>query len=246
MEPFHHSYTVGDNEVDCFGRLKPSMLLFYAQDVAGRHCQLLGTDADSMAARRLFWAVLRHRVQVTRMPRRDEKITVQTWPMPTTRVAYPRATVGCDQAGNELFRIISIWIIMDLDTRAMILPGKSGVEVAGLLTGSELAPPHSLVPRAMAHEQIRPVRFSDLDRNGHMNNCRYLEWVTDLLPGSFHSAHSVKEFTVCYLTEAREGEQLNLSWELDAGGKMQVEATRQEEAVSTGHSRVFAAQIQYG
>ena len=99
MEPiFRQNYTVTDNEVDCFGLLKPSMILFYAQDVAGQHCIELGTDYDTMAAKRLFWAVIRHRVQINRMPCRGQRITVETWPMPTTRVAYPRALAALDAA----------------------------------------------------------------------------------------------------------------------------------------------------
>ncbi len=245
MEPIYRQhYTVEDNEVDCFGNLMPSMILFYAQDVAGSHCLRLGTDYDSMAAKGLFWAVIRHRVQVTRMPRRGETVTVETWPMPTTRVAYPRATVAYDAEGQELFRIISLWVIMDLQTRAMILPGKSGVEVLGLTRGGELSVPGSLGPKALENREQRQVRYSDLDRNGHMNNCRYLQWITDLLPSGFHGAHGLCEFTVCYLSEAREGEILTLEWQQDETGTIRVEATRTEDA-SAGHSRVFASQIQY-
>ncbi len=244
MEPYRYEYTVEDNEVDCFGDLKPSMILFYAQDMAGRHCVDLRLDYDTMAQRRQFWAVIRHRVQVTRLPRCREKITVETWPMPTTRVAYPRATLAMDQQGNELFRVISLWVIMDLDTRAMILPGKSGVTVEGLLRGSELAAPGSLVPKALENTQERTVRYSDLDRNMHMNNCRYLEWGMDLLPSAFHQGHRMKEFTVCYLSEAREGDRLHLSWQQCEDGIVRIEACR-ADAASAGHSRVFAAQVQY-
>ena len=245
MEPiYRRQYTVTDNEVDCFGKLKPSMILFYAQDVAGSHCIELGTDYDTMAARQQFWAVIRQRIQVERLPQRGEKLTVETWPMPTTRVAYPRATVAYDAQGNECFRIISLWVIMDLQTRAMILPGKSGVDVAGLLRGGELAAPGSLLPRSLSNQQRRTVRYSDLDRNGHMNNCRYMEWVGDLLASSFHREHTVSEFTVCYLSEAREAEQLSLHWEQDGDGIFRIEGTRWEEQ-SAGHSRVFAVQVQY-
>ncbi len=245
MTPYRHTYTIEDNEVDCFGYLKPSMILFYAQDMAGRHCKELDLAYDVMAAKRLFWAVIRHRVQISRMPRRDEKVTVETWPMPTTRVAYPRAVVAYDEAGQELFRIISLWVLMDLDTRAMVLPGKSGVDVAGLLTGTELAIPSSLLPKVLENGEKRTVRYTDLDRNGHINNCRYLEWVTDLLPSHFHKEHKMWEFTVCYLSEAREGEQLTLNWQCGDDGVLRVEATRPKEDASAGHSRVFAAQIQY-
>jgi acyl-ACP thioesterase len=244
MKTYRHQYTIEDNEVDCHGNLKPSMILFYAQDIAGRHCQELQLDYDTMAAKRLFWAVIRHRVQVSRMPQRGETVTVQTWPMPTTRVAYPRATVAYDTQGKELFRIISLWVLMDLDTRAMILPGKSGVEVEGLICGGELAVPGSLMPKVLENREKRTVRFSDLDRNGHMNNCRYLEWITDLLPSEFHKQHRLAELTVCYVSEAREGQELELSWQQNEDGSIRIEAARQE-AQSAGHSRVFAAQVQY-
>ena len=197
-----------------------------------------------MAAKRLFWAVIRHRVQVTRMPGRGETITLETWPMPTTRVAYPRATVAYDEKGQELFRIISLWVIMDLDTRAMILPGKSGVDVEGLICGGELAVPGSLMPKVLENQESRTVRYSDLDRNGHMNNCRYLEWASDLLPSAFHGQHTLTEFTVCYLSEAREGQTLQLQWQQEEDGAIRIEATRNADP-STGHSRVFAAWMQY-
>ena len=142
------TFTLTDMEVDYFGRLKLSSLLYFAQEVAGKHCILLGADYDTLARKNLFWAVTRHRVQITRLPVRGETITVETWPMPTTRVAYPRSMVAYDADGNELFRSISLWVLMNTETRAMVLPGRSGVDVEGTLLGSELTVPHSLVPAA--------------------------------------------------------------------------------------------------
>ena len=231
--------------MDRFDRLKPSQILNYLQEVAGDHSALLGTDRQNLTSRGLFWAVLRHRVQITRLPRAGEDIRVETWPMPTTRTAYPRAAVAFDADGNELFRSISLWVLMDMAQRAMVLPGKSGVSVEGTLRGNELAVPGSMIPKTFANCDSRTVRFSDLDWNGHMNNCRYLDWVTDTLPSTFHQDHSAKEFTVCYLAEAREGDNLALVWELMDDGLLWVDASREKGAVSTGHNRVFSAQIRY-
>ena len=88
----------------------------------------------------------------------------------------------------------------------------------------------------------RTVRYSDLDVNGHMNNCRYMDWVSDTLPGSFHGSHRVSEFTVNYLSEAREGEELRLQFQLADGPCLGVDALR-EDAASTGHERVFSARV---
>jgi len=240
MEPIYsQEFQITDNTVDCFGRLKPSMILYFVQEVAGKHCSLLAVDHDTLSHKHLFWAVTRNRVQVTRLPRLGEKVFVETWPMPTTRVAYPRSVVAYDAQGRELFRSISLWVLMDDRTRAMILPGKSGVTVDGTLTGTELAVPHAVAVRPMENTRRFGVGYSLLDRNGHMNNTRYMDWVDDLLPSDFHKAHPVREFTVCYMNEAREGDRVALRYELADGPVLTVDATREGD---TGE-RIFSAQI---
>ena len=189
---------------DRFGRMKTSWLLACLQEVAGEHSELLGASNGEYNGRNLFWAVTRHKVEITRLPEAKENITLQTWPCPTTRVAYPRATVAYDKQGNELFRAMSLWVLMDADSRAMILPGKSGVLVEGITTGREVGNPVSLAPAVGGNCVSRPVRYTDLDVNGHRNNTQYLNWVDDLLPSAFHRDHAAKEFTICYINESKE------------------------------------------
>jgi len=243
MEPLYvQNFEITDIAVDRYGRMKPSMILFLAQEVAGKHCLELSVDYDTLAAQRMFWAVTRHRVQVTRMPTRGETIRVETWPMPTTRVAYPRSVVAYDEAGNECFRVISIWVLMHLDTRAMILPGKSGISVVGSVRGNELAAPGGLVARELINHRSRTVSFTDLDRNGHMNNTRYLDWIDDLLPSAFHEKHDIREFVVCYQSEAREGQTLDFCWDFLEDGILRVDAHRN---MADKDERVFSAKILY-
>ena len=242
---YSQTFTLTDMDVDCFGRMKLSTLLTCAQEVAGKHSALLGADYDTLLEKQLFWAVSRHKVQITRLPLLGETITVQTWPMPTTRVAYPRSMVALDENGEELFRSISLWVLMDMQNRAMVLPGKSGVEVAGTLTGSELALPHSLAPKTMSSTTQRTVTYTCLDRNGHMNNTRYLDWVEDLLPSAFHKEHIPKELVICYANEARESQVLHLNWELSQEGILLVDAHREDTLVPDKKHRVFSAQVLY-
>lgn len=229
--------------VDRFGRMKTSWLLACVQEVAGEHSVLLGAANGEHNGRQLFWAVTRHRVEITRLPGAKEVITINTWPCPTTRVAYPRATVAYDSEGKELFRVMSLWVLMDVDSRAMILPGKSGVDVEGVTLGSEIAVPGSLPPAVGENVEKRQVRFTDLDVNGHMNNTQYLNWVDDLLPGEFHRDHPAKEFTICYLSEALEGQTLELHWEL--GDELRVDAQCQDLEDPAKTRRIFATKVKY-
>lgn len=241
MEPIYsQSFEISDLHVDCYGRLLPSKILYLMQEVAGTHFAKLSMDYDSLAQRGLFWAITRNKVQISRLPMRGETIRLETWPMPTTRVAYPRSIVAYDEAGNEVFRSITLWVLMDLNSRSMILPGKSGISVEGTLRGNELASPLGLPAKALENRGSRCVRFTDLDRNRHMNNTKYMDWIWDLLPGEFHGAHTIREFTVCYLNEAREGQELNLSWGFAEDGSLHVDAHRNTDGRD---ERIFAAKI---
>ena len=176
MEPIYtKNYLITDGMCDRFCRLKLSQLLTIGQEVAGKHSELLDLSYDYLASKGLFWAVTRHRVEITRLPTIGETIRVETWPMPPTKVAFPRSIIAYDEAGKEIFRSISLWVLMDLEKRSMIVPGKSGIALPGTLRGDELTVPGSLAYHLMGSRESRRVRYTDLDRNGHMNNTRYLE-----------------------------------------------------------------------
>lgn len=235
MNPIYkQQFTLEHIHVDRFGRAKPSVLLYFIQEAAGQHSNLLAVGSEALE--HLFWAVSRNRVQITRLPRLGETITLETWPMPTTKVAYPRSVVAYDAQGQELFRSISLWVLMDKRTRGMILPAKSGIVVNGTLTGTELAVPRAIATRPMENTLTQRVGYSLLDVNGHMNNTYYMDWVADLLPSEFHRSNPVQEFTVCYMNEAHENDAVSLAYELSDGPTLTVDGTRNGE-------RIFSAQI---
>ena len=238
---YRQSFPLTDIHLDCYRRLKPSVLLYFTQEVSGNHAAMLGADWETLARKNLFWAIIRHKVQITRLPQAGETITLETWPMPTTRVAYPRATVAYDAQGNELFKTTAIWVLMDLQTRAMVLPGKSGVEVPGILRGIELDAPASIPAKVLEHTASRTVGYTELDRNGHMNNTYYLDWVDNLLGADFHKEHPLRQVNINYLSEAREGQQIDLFWQKTEENILQVEA---QTGTEKAH-RVFAVTAQY-
>lgn len=243
MEPIYQKqFYIDDHFCDCFGRLKSASALYFVQEMAGQHVHHMALE-PAPADRGLLWVIIRHRLQITRLPCKGETIHLETWPMPTTRVAYPRSVVAYDEQHRELFRSISLWVLMDKESRAMILPGKSGIAVPGILRGNELPSPHSLIPAKCSASGHRRVCFSDLDANFHMNNCRYLEWIDDLLPSSFHSSHRLQDMTMCYMAEAREGDALEIFWEITPESVLHIDIQRPEKDKKT---HIFTADLHYG
>lgn len=241
MEPIYvEHFKVEDAWVDRFARMKPSTILYLAQEMGGRHSSLISLDYEALQRRKLFWAVTRHRVEISRMPRLGETLRVETWPLPPTRAAYPRSVIGYDESGEECFRVMTLWVLMDTDTRHMILPGKSGIAVPGTVRGNELATPNGLVPRPEGNRFQRTVCYTDLDRNGHMNNTRVLDWFSDMLPSTFHADHIPSEFLVCYLAEGKEGQTMDLNWE-----RMDENCIQLDARDSADEHRVFSARVYF-
>ena len=235
---YENRYEVLPLATDRFGRMLPSMMLRLSQQISGEHCTILGVDQPYLDAKGLFWAIIRSDLQITRLPAAEEKLTLRTWPLPTTRTAYPRAVIAYDEAGEEVFRVSSLWILMDRESRAMVLPGKSGVEVNGI-EPEAVSLPRSLSPIIPTASENRSVRFLDLDKNQHMNNARYMDWVYDALPDGFHESHALHHAALCYLNEARFGQALTLGWAFTDQGSLQLDIS------SPDSGRIFSAKLAF-
>ena len=131
---------------------------------------------------------------------------------------------------------------MDMETRELVPVAKSGIQLSGILRGSELAIPRGLKEVEHSHSSLRTVRYSDIDRNQHMNNTRYLEWVDDLFSAGFHRTHTLREILVDYLKECQEGDTLDLRYGIWDDNTVQVDAHRTEDGKDR---RVFAARLLY-
>lgn len=243
MEPIYEkSYILTDMHTDAFGRAKASALLSFVQDIAGEHAALLSDNWEELQKKNLFWAIIRHNLELFAIPKIGDTLLLRTWPMVTTRSAYPRAVEGYGQDGTLLFRMVSLWVLMDTQKRSLVLPDRGGLTINGCNRGCEGPIPVSLLPGKYENSAHRTVVFSELDRNRHLNNTRYLDWVSDLLPMSFHETHYPVSCKVCYLQETLPEQTLRLSWQLDADGLLAVDGYLSE---STTEKRIFAAQVQF-
>lgn len=225
------------------GTVSASRLLYWIQEISGQHAALLGCGREVLEEKDLFWAVIRNKLEILRLPKSGEQIRLRTWPMPTTRSAYPRATEGYDSNGNVVFRCVSLWVMMRFSDRAMVLPSRTGVEVPGISLGTELSFPGSLSQIPLENPKSRQVKEEDLDLNRHMNNCRYLDWAEDLLPETAKLSDGCR-WTVCYLSEARLGDDLTLSYSPDEDGSLRIEGVRAEENDPGKQHRIFAAKLE--
>ena len=209
---FRRLLTVSDTDTDCFDRLRPSTLLRLFQDAGSDHAEVMGIGRGLTYEKGALWIIVRTVLDCTRLPRGGEEGVLSTWPGKTKKVFMPRSFALSTPAGEILARAKSVYLLMDAESRKMLNPESVGVSAPGVVLPDELPEPPSRIvfPAELPETERRAPRYSELDRNGHLNNCRYLDWAEDLLSTEYHRSHALRSLWVEYRMEVRPDDELTL------------------------------------
>lgn len=164
------------------------------QEAAIRHADQYGVGAAGLAERGTSWVLNRLAVAITRYPRRDEALRVETW---STGVRGFRGyrEFRLFSGGELLLAGSSLWLWIDLRTRTLTrvpeeLESRFPVGGAGCAPHRpELERLRFAAPPADAAVTPVTVRFSDGDANGHVNNTAYFDYLQTALVRQGHTAH---------------------------------------------------------
>ena len=112
--------------------------------------------------------------------------------------------------------------------------------VSGFVLGGEPESPRALPSKEQERVERRVVGKTQLDRNGHMNNTRYMDWVMELV----QEDRPVKGFDLCYFNEGRLGDFMELGSSL-TGDTLTVDIHRENTDVHGKKERIFAASVAF-
>ncbi len=210
LKTYQENFTVRSYQTDLNARMKPSALLSVMQEAAFQHSEKLGIGRNALLIKNAAWVLTRVEVDMDRYPAFEETFSVETFPMPIRRCFFPRYYVFRNASGGEIGRAATLWVLLDLTTRHMIMPDL----VKGYLPdNSDLIAPLGL-PAPVTEVSgtldtfTRVPCYSDIDLNGHVNNTRYLDWCCDALGISAMRDACISHFAVNYDAEVLPEQQL--------------------------------------
>jgi acyl-ACP thioesterase len=183
MEPLSEAFRVRTYEVDPQRRLTLRALCAYLQEAAGMHAARLGASMERLAESGLAWVLHRMKLELSGWPRQGDDLEVRTWPSRFDRVLADRE-FEVVSAGARVAVASTRWAVADVRLRRpvripdFILAIPVGERPAPLTIGREELP---AVTRPVLTRAF-PVRRSDLDVVGHVNNTQYVGWVAETLP----------------------------------------------------------------
>ena len=235
--------------VDMKRKARPAGLLRAMQECGSRQMADQRPSYDELLDKGQALMLSRLDMIIPREVYLDEPIDVYTWPCPSMRATFLRNYL-VRKNGETAAMISSQWSLVNSETRRIMkvedvdFSNFTMYEYVDVMPESKFKISREDADALAESEPVgfKTVRLSDVDYNGHMNNTRCMEWVDDLLPSEFHGAHHPREFTVCYYSEGKEGQELTLRWDFPESGVLQADSYRREE---DREARVFSLRIRY-
>jgi acyl-ACP thioesterase len=202
----------------------------YLQEAAALHAEQLGFGVDSLNTINSYWVLSNLRIEINRLPKWNDEITVKTWPSGYNRLIATREFVAKDQNNCELFRAGSQWMVLDKGRNRpknifrldLNLPKTGEKALSEELVRLEPHDDYSEVDRIS-------VPYSSIDLNGHVNNTEYVRWGIDALRKAFTFKGNIRPMHATYLSEVFEADELNLLLSQNNNGHFCVLARRAGE-----------------
>jgi medium-chain acyl-[acyl-carrier-protein] hydrolase len=197
-------------DVDATRRATSTSLCRYFLEAAWNHAEALGFGFSHLSTQGKFWVLSRVRFEVQQYPAWGDSVTLQTWPRGIKSLFALREFELHDETGKRIAAGSSAWLVLDSVSKRpqklhKLLPSLATLDgKAALGQDAEKLEDNE----TWDHDCPITVRYTDIDVNHHVNASRYVGWMLDAYPASFHLQHSLRVLDVNYLGETLEGEQL--------------------------------------
>ena len=191
------------------------------QEVAGRHAAELGVSMQDLLAENRAWVLAHVRLEIERLPRWTDEVTIETWPSGRERLYALREVVFRGTDGAPLAQGTSAWLVIDTERRRPARPpaALSEIETPDRPSPLDASLDDLPVPDRVDHERCFAVRYHDLDLNRHVNNVRYLEWALETLPAEVLDRRHCTGVAFQFEAEATLGNRVRATAAVDQEGE---------------------------
>ena len=207
---YQEKFVVKPDEVDSFNEIKISKLMWHMQNVAGEHAKKLKIDRDVLMKDNNIWVVVRYDMVINRLPKLKEKYIISTHPGETKGFMFPRFFQVYDKHGNLLVNISSTWVVVNFNTRRIILHPFKDASFPTKSESFDLDMPLKVNEEANYLVEKRSTKESELDMNIHINNTFYYDYILNTHDEAFYKDNKVKRILLNYEKEITHPSEIEI------------------------------------
>ena len=200
------------SDVDATRRMSFGSLMDAMQDCVNINSESVGRGIDYMLEHKRTWFAIGWNIEIRRIPKMFEEISVKTWAYEfATSIGY-RNVIVTDENGEDIVCADSMWTLMDMETKHPVRIEEEDAK------GYEINPRYPMercgrkirLPKEFEVVDTVVVPKADIDYNGHMNNTRYAELATDCASKLLKKGNRVKGIKLIFKSEAMLSDTLKL------------------------------------
>ncbi len=191
----------------------------YMEAATRKHVEELGIDTIKLVENGTLWVICWSQININRMPKQDETITLKSWPGAIKYGLLTRRFKFMDEAGNTLVEVSSTFTIIDEKTRSQtdIPEDIKAIPVVKFDDDMPIPKLSMNFPDNLDSSFKHEVKDFEIDINGHVNNAFYLEWAYSALGEKYINEHPVKSIWIEYSHEIRGGNTVDIKYKLEEG-----------------------------
>ncbi|MCQ2547721.1 MAG: thioesterase [Clostridia bacterium] len=208
-KPYKESRTIRKYECDFHGNLKADVLLNLMEECFENQMRLEGFSNDKLRTMGQALLVNEMDFEIKDSCEKGDVLEFETFPYETVRAIFPRAARV--YKGDKLIATsLSQWTVVDLDKRKIlrespVTDGFYKEEYSGKL------PKFIRVKNSVDYEKVGEyqVAYTNLDKNGHMNNVEHLSLALNYIP-ELLQGYKIKKIKMHFVKEVLNGEKLSI------------------------------------
>ena len=234
-----YKHRIEPQDVDFTLRASVASIINYMLNVAGTDAHNKGFGVDVLQGQSFTWVLSRLAVEIKEQPRQYDDIEVDTWVNEFNRLSSTR-NFRMRRGDTVLAEGVSQWCMINMDTRQAVDMStlKDVYERAMVDEPSPIAIPARLRAIEPTNTTSRPVVYSDIDFNRHVNTLRYVDLIFDALPIELIEKNNGLRIDLNFIAEARYGQTLTI-------GAVQEDNIWQFEISADGEKTLCRAKITF-
>ncbi len=259
--PGFYTYEIRNTDTDYRDELHLASLFSLMQESAYRNAESLGFGASRLDPMGLCWILLGISVRLDRLPSWKDLLRIETWNRGAERILYRRDFIfrKNDDDGPIGFAT-SDWLVARSDNHRPQRPTLFEPEQYRPVSRQALnfrCPKLAPIKPELEPVLLKHADFSDIDRNRHVNNTRYIAWTIDALYSGdqTETPRVIKGLDINYLSEILFGTRVLIFRQpvdpvMDCGLALEAVVAESRALLVEGrraqdNSCVFRALVQY-
>lgn len=207
MKEFSKTYYLAAGECNPQGELPLTLLMTRIIEVATLHANSWGVGYERLIRDNQVWVLSRVAIEMNEYPKVNTNYKLTTWIEDYNRHFSQRNMRIDDENGKPLGYVRTIWMVIDMNTRASV-----DIEKLGYIRENvsdipcPIEPQSRLRPIEQGHAVDYTFGYMDCDFNRHVNTVRYLSLLMNMFDMDCYDHYFIRRMELSFIKETHYGE----------------------------------------